>query len=158
MTFEEILNKAPKEIQELILELKTLRERPDYHPEPNAYCHVKIVVTRLIDTGDINLILSALLHDSGKLVMNKPNIKTGFPSAPGHDKFGAQLALKYSNWIIEMGGDPNIVSWICEQHMRIKQLPNMKKNKQEELLLHKYFDKLVIFTKADSMLSEWIWN
>ena len=151
-TFEELLVLVPEEIKMLIEGLKQLRERPDFHPEENCWIHVKIVTERLITTGDIDLIIAGLFHDCGKLVMNKTNPKSGFPTAPGHDKFGAEKVIAHKEWVSEMGADPEMVAEICAQHMRIKQIGEMKPAKQKAMRDLKCFDKLCIFEKADDML------
>ena len=153
-TFEELLQQAPEEVQRLIDELKTIRERPDYHPEENALLHVKIVTERLMQTGDMDLIISGLFHDIGKKVLNRTSDKTGFPTAPGHDKFGAEKVMKHKKWVEEMGADPEMVAEICAQHMRVKQIANMKTEKQKELQSMKCWDKLQVFTAADDMLQK----
>lgn len=157
MKFEEILLKAPEEIRTLINDLAGLRERPDYHPEENCRIHVQIVYERLLDTCNPNLWLSALFHDCGKLVKNIKNPKTGWPTAPNHDKFGADMVRKYSDWVIEMGGDPEIVEEICAQHMRVKSFDDMRPSTQQEIMLLKSWNELKLFTKADDMLREWRW-
>lgn len=157
-TFEELLGQSPVEVQALIDDLKKIRERPDFHPEESAWEHVKIVTERLIQTGDIDLVMAGIFHDIGKFVMNKTSEKTGFPSAPGHDKFGAEKALQHREWIKTFGADPVIVSEICENHMRMKQMDKMRSSKQQKMLELKSWDKLQIFTRADNMIDNFEWK
>ena len=153
-TFEELLSLAPQKVKDLIEGLKDLRERPDYHPEPNAREHVKIVTERLILTGDPDLIMSGLFHDITKKLDAKINPKTGWPTSPGHDRGGARIAREHSDFVQSMGANIDNVFEICEQHMRVKQINDMRPKKQEALKNLPTWKKLEIFTLADNMLSE----
>jgi HD superfamily phosphodiesterase len=153
-TFEELLTQAPQEVRDMIEGLKELRERPDYHPEPNAYEHVKIVTERLMLTGDPDLIMAGLFHDITKKIDAKINPKSGWPTSPGHDRGGARVARKHSDFVQSIGANIDNVFEICEQHMRIKQIDDMRPSKQKALRDLSNWKKLEIFTLADNMLSE----
>lgn len=157
LEFFEIINTLPKRTLRKLEQLKILRERPDFHPESSAFEHVKIVTCRLISTGNRNLIASGIFHDITKLDEAKINPKNGFPTSPGHDKSGAEFSLREENknWIIEFGADPETVAWICENHMRIQQINEMKPKKQEVFRSHQSFQLLEKFTSADKMNIEW---
>ena len=43
MTFRDIIQTAPHIVQRKLEQLKFLRERPDFHPEPSAFHHIEIV-------------------------------------------------------------------------------------------------------------------
>lgn len=153
--FEDYIADLPKEFMDKLNELKTLRERPDYHPEESTYEHIKIVTNRAIRFGDINLILSGILHDIHKLDTMSINPKNGFPTSPGHDSWIRSTISKNTeiqNYITEMGGDVDTVAEICGEHMRIKQFKLMRLSKKEKLLQLDNFKPLVIFTLFDNML------
>lgn len=153
--FIELLAALPHSIVEKLNRLKLLRERPDFHPEPSAFEHVKIVTCRLLSTEDKDLIMAGIFHDITKLDDAKINQKNGYPTSPGHDKGGAIFATKHSQWIEEYGANPENVAWICENHMRIQQIDEMKKPKQDLLRNHPMYEKLLLFTKADKMTNHW---
>lgn len=138
-------------------QLKFLRERPDYHPEESTFQHIKIVFCRLLSKGaSVDLLLTALFHDITKFDEMKINPKNGYPTSPGHDKSGAIMAAKYSELIEKLKGNPEKVSWICSQHMRIQQINDMGKKKQDEFRNHEWFEDLEFFNRADKMLNpEW---
>src|ERR1017187_7287193 len=71
MTFEYIVNHAPKEITDRLEELKAHRERPDFHPEESCYLHIKRVTERCIKTDNADLIMTEILHD----IMKKDTAK-----------------------------------------------------------------------------------
>lgn len=169
MTFLELVESAPLIIQEKLEALKTLRERPDYHPEPNTFEHIRIVTERLMQTGDIDLIIAGLMHDICKLDCVKTNPKTGQPTSPGHDKAAAELVWNpyVRAWIDSLGADPEMVSALCAQHMRFHQFGKMKESKQRAFQEMPCWNKLVYLGAADNMLEEfnidnlqksWKWN
>jgi len=129
MTFQEIIKDAPLIVQRKLEQLKFLRERPDYHPEPSAFHHIQIVTDRLIPTGNTDLILAGILHDICKFDTVRENPKTGFPTSPGHDKAAEELILNNNtilSWIHQYGGSALRISAICGAHMRFHQLGNMR--------------------------------
>ena len=152
-TFEELVFLAPQEVQDELINLVSYEENKVYHPEANAYEHIKILTTRLMITGDIDLILAGLYHDIGKLIAaNKTFEKLGKFRAFGHEHLGAEWVMRDVEFIESMGGDVDVVHEIVKNHMRMKQLTNMKKSKVESMEALPTWEKLKIFTRADSML------
>lgn len=154
-SFEELVTLAPRDIIRVIVASQDNPENINWHPEGNTYAHIKIVVNRLIETNDINLILSGLFHDLGKVSTTKPNPKTGLPCAFGHEFVSAKLVNENASFIDEMGGDADIVHGIVKNHMRIKQYNSMSFKKQKEMDELPYIKQLIAFSKADTMLAEW---
>lgn len=148
---------APSEVRAKLDENRQLRERPDFHPEPNAFIHIKIVTDRLCyqNINDPSLPLAGIFHDITKMECARPNPKTGWPTSPQHDIKGAQFSKQFSGWITEMGGDPEKVYWLCKEHMRFHDFLKMKKSKRDILGAHPWFHDLVLFAKADDMTSSW---
>ena len=161
MTFELLAETAPYIIKNKLEKLKTLRERPDYHPEPSCFEHVRIVTERLIQTGDIDLILCGILHDICKYDTFRINPKSGYPTCPGHDEASYKLILgstEIQEWILSKGGDVNIVSLICLYHMRFHQLGEMRESKKQKQITEwttmGIWDKIQFMGAADNMLVE----
>jgi len=109
-----------------------------------------LVYDRAKESGDINLAMAAFFHDLGKVDTTAPNKRGGW-SAHGHERVSARIASNNKAWIREMGGDPKEVIEVVGQHMRVKQMPNMRKPKQQKLREHPQFDELNQFTKFDDM-------
>jgi len=154
-TFEDILKHLPDEVRHLLYGLKKLRERPDYHPEENAFEHVRIVTERLLKTDDPDLVMAAIFHDIGKLAMNIGNSKEGWPTAPKHPEFGAEMVDKYRDWIWWFGANPDNVKFLVKYHMKFHHdLPKMRKNHpiKREIESSSLYHKLELFSKADNML------
>ena len=88
-----------------------INENPKWHPERNSLVHIKIVMSRGIETGDQDLVTAALYHDIAKFDTVSFN-KMGWPTSLGHDKAGAESA--------SAGGASELVVYICAKHMVIK--------------------------------------
>ena len=154
-TFEELVALAPKHVRAELMRLKTYEENSDYHPEDNTYEHIKIVVNRLITTGDIDLIMSGLYHDVGKLIAAQTTqAKTGKFRAFGHEFVGAKWVKRDKDFIESMGADIDVVVEIVSNHMKMKQMSKMKSKKQNIVKALPAYGKLCIFTRADNMLEE----
>lgn len=161
MNFESLVESAPTLIKRKLVQLKFLRERPDFHPEPSTFEHIKIVTERLEQTENIDLILAGILHDICKLDVVKENPKTGFPTSPGHEDAAFELIIHNSeiiDWIFQNGGNWNRVSHIVKNHGRIHQLPEMRESKRlkniQEWKELGIWESLQIFGHADDMLQE----
>ena len=88
-----------------------INENPKWHTERNSLVHIKIVMSRGIETSDDDLVNAALYHDIAKFDTVSFN-KQGWPTSLGHDKEGSMAA---SN-----GGANEVVVYICAKHMVIK--------------------------------------
>lgn len=165
MTFDTLLNTAPKVVKTKLEQLKTLRERPDFHPENSTFEHIQIVTNRLIPTGNMNLIFAGILHDICKLDMKKINKKTGLPTSPGHDIAAKQFILDnqdVKDWITQNDGDFKIVAELSGLHMKFHQIGDMRKEKREKRVQEwtdaGIFDMLQMLGGADNMLVEFDLN
>ena len=165
MQFHDIIQDAPHIIKRKLEQLKFLRERPDFHPEPSAFHHIQIVTDRLIPTGNPNLIMAGILHDICKFDTVRENPKTGFPTSPGHDDAAFELIINSSeitNWINDNGGFMPNVAFICKAHMRFHQLGQMRPAKRDAQIKiwtdQGIFDMLQIFGAADNMLVDFDLN
>lgn len=161
MKFETFIENAPLIVRRKLVQLKFLRERPDFHPEPSTFEHIKIVTERLKTTRDINLVFSGILHDICKLDTVQVNEKTGWPTSPGHATAAFELikdTASIKDWIFNNGGNWLTVANICNGHMRIQQLDGMKEAKRlktiQEWKEQEIWESLQIFTEADNMLQE----
>jgi hypothetical protein len=151
------LTRPPKSVTERLFKLKGLRERPDYHPEPNTFEHIRIVTERLMKTEDIDLIFAGCMHDLFKLDTLRINPKTGLPTCPGHDTEVAKFIREekeVQEWMEEFGANVEMVASLCQDHMRFHQFGNMKKSKQDEFKSRPHWNKLIYLGAADNMLEE----
>jgi hypothetical protein len=161
MEFNTLIETAPCIIKRKLEQLKFLRERPDYHPEPSAFHHIQIVTERLLRMSDPNLVMAGILHDICKFDTVRMNEKTGWPTSPGHDKAAYELIMdspEVQTWIRQHGAKALTVANICKAHMRFHQLGQMKKTKRESQIASwkeaGIWDALQIFGAADNMMEE----
>lgn len=160
--FDSIVWTAPQIVKDELDKNKTLRERPDYHPEESAYEHIRIVTERLSDTKDMTLVMSGVFHDIMKAALARPNPKTGWPTSPGHGESAALFIDAHEEiqkWILAQGADLTKVKDICYYHMRMNHLQDMRADKAKSYI-QKWKDAgvweyLQVFSRADDMLTEW---
>jgi len=139
--FGELYKLAPGTLKDKMDALKNVYQSPDHHPEPNVFAHIQTVTNRLWNAHkDINLALSGFFHDIGK---GEPGITVKkdkdpvdvdgelryFYSAHGHEAASAKIVDEYRDWIKQVGGDPDKVYTIVNNHMKIKHYPDDMKKK-----------------------------
>ena len=149
-SYDELYDTAPQEIKDYIDKCVDTPQGTDWHPEGCVDIHNRLVYDRARATGDMNLAIAAFFHDLGKVDTTAPNKRGGW-SAHGHERFSAKLVSKYNLWIKDLGADPNAVFEIVNNHMRVKQMDQMRKPKREALMQNKYYRELQKFTKFDDM-------
>lgn len=148
--FKTLLSVCPiVDLRERILNLKTVPQRPDFHPEGSVYNHTQIVVDRLASFRDQTLSWAAMFHDIGKDVTTKENEK-GILQAIGHEEVSGDLVRAYGPLM------PGLADWglaeeVVRFHMRIKLFEQMTLKKQMEMRRLRAFGYLLLFREADSM-------
>jgi hypothetical protein len=152
-SFSEICEQAPLELRDYIDRCKITDQTYFWHPEGNCYEHTKIVYNRAKRTGDIDLVLAAFFHDLGKCDVTKPHptIPNKY-SAYGHEIISAKLVEKYRYWIEgTFNANFHIVYYIVRNHMKAKQLEEMRPFKQMHFKEHPYYVYVERFTQFDDM-------
>lgn len=158
---DSLINELNEELKKQLLRNVYISENPKWHPERNSLVHIKIVMSRGMETGDNDLIKAALYHDIAKFDTVSFN-KQGWPTSLGHDKSGADSA--------KSGGENDVVIYVCAKHMVIKgwqgaseggelnpstkfkiftEAPGVDNNEKA-----KAFWKLCVFSKMDNMGNE----
>jgi len=153
MNFKSLYDKSPQELKDIVMSQWDAKQNPKHHPEGNTLKHIITVTNRAFhyfpDSPDIQL--AAYFHDLGKLATAGVNPKTGQPTAYGHEGEGVGLVDKYKSFIEDQGADPEIVSYIVKNHMKIK--PStwdvMKQKKKDPIMNDPSFDKLMKFGDID---------
>lgn len=148
-SFDALYDAAPQSLKDLLDGLKLVKQNPEWHPEGDTYIHTKTVVNRLAKYKDINLSLAGLFHDEGKNRTTKINPKTGQYHSPGHEIYSAQAVDAFSDWIIEMGGNTNVIREIILNHMIIKYTDQMTKLQRKHIPLLKSYPLILKFSEAD---------
>jgi HD domain len=149
-TFENFLKVAPVELQILLEKAKEVEQSPYWHPEGDVYIHIKIVFNRAVRTNDINMIMAAFFHDLGKIEGTHftPPAKW---SAHGHEFSSARLVEKYRAWIESLGANYDIVYYVVKNHMRVKQIHEMRPSKREIFQKEEYYPFVNQFSDFDNM-------
>jgi hypothetical protein len=154
-SFEELVNMAPAHVKEILEQLKSYKENPKFHKEDNAYVHIKGVTDQFINVSpeeqDIDMILAGLYHDLGKQATKRPHPKLdGISQGIGHENVSAKLVRQDAGWIKTMGGDPELIGNLVQNHMRFHQMGVMKRSKVKAMEELPYIEKLKIFAAADN--------
>lgn len=147
--FKSLFKKMPSDLQKRVYNLKNFGQRVDKHPEGNVLKHTIMVVNRSIKEDDIDIAIAAMFHDIGKDETAGIHPKKGHITHFGHEKVSASLVKKYKKFIEDVGGNTANVFYIVKNHMRYKQLSDMRPVKQNKLKSFRAFDKLGKFSKHD---------
>lgn len=147
--FKDLFKTMPSDLQKRVYNLKTQQQRLDKHPEGNVLKHTITVVNRSLKDDDIDIAIAAMLHDIGKDETAGIHPKKGHITHFGHEKVSASLILKYKKWIESIGGNSANIYYIVRNHMRYKELGNMRPSKQAKLKSFRAYDKLNKFSKHD---------
>jgi len=147
--FKSLLLKMPEDLQDRVRKLWSRKQRLDKHPEGNVLKHTIVVVNRAIEDDDIDIALAALFHDIGKDETEGIHPKKGHITHFGHEKVSADLVDQFSKEIEKIGGNPTAVEYIVRNHMKYKQLSDMRPAKQDKLKADPSFEKLGKFSRHD---------
>lgn len=178
----EFLYDAPEKYHYLYNRYFDSPERLDYHPEGTLGAHINITVDRAIESGDINLVFIAALHDICKGIMNeRGGIKEitandgrifTYHSNPEHGYHAYKYIMKHKeiqDWINDSGANLRYVTTVVKLHMKHKSyMAGLKKQKNGMGLAKReeYRSKLTRyellylneFAKIDRMTAEYIPN
>jgi hypothetical protein len=147
--FKSLFQKMPSDLQKRVYNLKNFGQRLDKHSEGNVLKHTIMVVNRSLKDDDIDIAIAAMFHDIGKDETAGIHPKKGHITHFGHEKVSASLVKKYKKFIESVDGNTANVFYIVKNHMRYKQLSDMRPVKQDKLKSFRAFDKLGKFSKHD---------
>lgn len=142
--------------QEIVSKLKKTYQNPIFHSEGSVYNHTEMVFNELRDTNNIDLLISAIFHDLGKIdtvraFEKEVGIKV---QTIGHENYAEKYIDSYGTLFNKLGNiDWDKVKFICKEHMRAhKYLAGeiKKENKRALFENHPYSKDLLIFAKADN--------
>lgn len=149
-TFNELYQIAPVEVQKFLDGCAQTPQSEKWHPEGNVLKHTKIVFERARKSGDLDMTISALFHDLGKVKATKRN-KHGSWSSYGHEFISAKIVEENKEWIQSLGANPERVHEIVKNHMKIKLMDEMRPSKQQEVRNLESYNDLLKFTDFDNM-------
>lgn len=148
--FLQLYNLAPDGLKEEVEKTKTIEQNPHWHPEGDVHTHIRLVTNRLENCyHDVNLTLSGFFHDLGKTYTTYFNDKKGSWSSPGHEISSLDVIDQYGDWIKEQGGDIDLIKYIVKNHMRYKEMDEMRTAEQIRFMSEKDFPYVQKFSSAD---------
>lgn len=151
--FKELYKASPPELQQTVFKQWKAKQNPKWHPEGNTLKHVIVVTMRALKQfpNNKNIILAAYFHDLGKMDTYASHPKTGQPTAYGHEFVSAKLVDKFSSFIKQQGGDPDVVKFIVANHMKAKPSTweKMRQTKKDVIIKHPKYQDLLDFTTID---------
>lgn len=148
--FTYLYDKAPNNLKTIVDSTEFAQQDKIWHPEGHSLIHIKLVTNRLHNFyNDINLDLSGFFHDLGKAETTKWDISKQSWTAPGHEDVSSKIVIEFKDWIIQMGGNVDIVLYVVQNHMRFKYLNEIRLPNKIKFIDHPYFDYLLKFNSAD---------
>jgi hypothetical protein len=151
LKFEDLINRLPKS---LVQKLKDTNQDKKWHSEGSAYNHIKMVFDETVKTGDIDLIVTAIFHDLGKVDTHKETIKDGRVkiSHIGHEYKSLNYIDKYFYLYHDLSENKEKTIEITKNHMRCHLYTSntMKKAaKRKAFEDNPYFNDIIKFTECD---------
>jgi len=120
---------------DLLSACEAVRDSIIWHPESNVLCHsLQVFGHAMRESNDVDVILAALLHDVGKLIVMH-----------GHEKESVNLLNQHIS---------AKTLFLIKNHMRVKLLISgdmKKKQKVLELVSNPWFAELVLMARWDVM-------
>lgn len=132
------------------LRMNNIKERNDFHPEASLFFHTLTVMDNVRKYNNVDLLLSALFHDIGKVYTYEK-----YGNSYGHELTSAWIVMEYHNKIKDCGGNVDKIWWLVLNHLKGGKIIEGENNKNDYLLTtHKYWNDLVKLAKADNMLND----
>ena len=127
--------------------LRGVEQPPEYHPEGDVWTHVLLVMGQLRNP-DPELAWGALLHDIGKEPTFEIRDRIRFNR---HDYVGAHMALGICRRLRMSNARTGRICDLVAQHMRIRNVRDMRESKRRRFLRQEGFDQLLELHRADCM-------
>lgn len=138
-----------REVLPEVAALKGVEQPPEFHPEGDVWIHTLIMLQGLHQPS-LELALGVLLHDIGKPATFRIADRIRFD---GHVEKGVKIAhallnrLRFPNGVIEQ------VEALIDNHMRFKDVPNMRESKIKRFLRMPKFEEHLELHRLDCLSS-----
>jgi len=138
-----------REILPEVAALQGVEQPPEFHPEGDVWTHTLIMLEGLHEPS-VDLALGVLLHDIGKPATFRVADRIRFD---GHVEKGVEIAhgllnrLRFPQAVIEQ------VEALIANHMRFKDVPNMRESKVKRFLRMPQFDEHLELHRLDCLSS-----
>lgn len=126
-----------------------VEQPPEYHPEGDVWRHVLLMLEELRSPTP-TLAFGVLLHDVGKPATFRIADRIRFD---GHAEVGAQMAREILNRIRFSNEDCERVTSLVANHMRFKDVRNMRTSTLKRFLCLPHFDEHLELHRLDCLAS-----
>jgi poly(A) polymerase len=139
-----------REVLPEVSAMKGVEQPPEFHPEGDVWIHTLIMLEGLRADSPLELALGVLLHDVGKPATFRIAERIRFD---GHVEKGVEIAhhllnrLRFPHAVIEQ------VEALIANHMRFKDLPNMRESKVKRFLRMPKFEEHLELHRLDCLSS-----
>lgn len=125
--------------------LKEVEQDKDHHPEGNAFRHT-LHCLKFVKKPNPNLMMSILLHDTGKALTKSGESGRPFPNHAAESKKIARRVLDRFRLEEE---DREEILFLVEHHMILNRVSTLPRTKRRELFSSPYFPNLLHLFRAD---------
>ncbi len=126
-----------------------VQQPPEYHPEGDVWRHVLMMLDQL-SSPTATLALGVLLHDVGKPPTFRVADRIRFDR---HAEVGAEMARKRLNQLKLSNGEVERVISLIANHMKFKDLSNMRLSTLKRFLRLPHFDEHLELHRLDCLAS-----
>lgn len=127
--------------------LRGVEQPPEFHPEGDVWTHLLLVMGQLQKPSP-ELAWAALLHDIGKEPTFEIRDRIRFNR---HDVVGAKMAAAICKRLRMSKARSERICDLVAQHMRIRNVPDMRESKRKRFLRQACFAQLLELHRADCM-------
>jgi poly(A) polymerase len=139
-----------EDVYPLLQRMNFIEQDPINHPEGNVFNHMQIMIDKLYEEEHDYLdVFAVILHDLGKSMTTEVK-ENGRITAYKHDIIGKSICRNFCNDFKFSKDDRECLEFIVGNHMRIRFLDEMRDSKKQQLIEHKYYDRLVKLNRLDN--------
>jgi putative nucleotidyltransferase with HDIG domain len=130
--------------------MKGVQQPPEFHPEGDVWTHTLLMLDGLSAGAPLTLALGVLLHDVGKPATFRVADRIRFD---GHVEAGVEIAGRLLNRLRFSNEEIAQVESLIANHMRFKDLPDMRQSKMKRFLRMPAFDQHLELHRLDCISS-----
>jgi len=142
------------EILPEIARMKGVEQPPQYHPEGDVWIHTLLMLEKLPAGCPATLAWGVLLHDVGKPATFRPASQTGDRIRfDGHVEVGVRMTEEICRRLRFSNEDTAQVAALVANHMKFKDVPNMKASTLKRFARLNRFDEHLELHRLDCLSS-----
>ncbi len=138
-----------------VASMKEVKQPKEFHPEGDVWTHT-LLMLGLLQRPSATLALGVLLHDVGKPPTFRVRERIRFD---GHSALGAKMAVGIMSRLRFSNQEIKIVEALVADHLRFKDVGQMRESTLRRFLRQPYFDELLELHRLDCLASHgWLDN